>query len=284
MCRPPQVILPRIYPDGREIVNRHGAPGYMRNTGRCTVSLSRLRQDWETLATLDPLWAILSDPSRRWGKWDLSEFLLTGDRQIAEVMRDADRLGYPREREVALDFGCGVGRNTRALAQYFRTCYGVDISDTMIARAREVNESVPGCEFVVNSTAGLTMFHDASVDMVYTCLVLQHMPNARVIKSYIAEFLRILRRDGLLVFQLLCSLPLKNRLQLRRRLFGLLSALGVNTRFLYERLGLYPIRIVVVPEREVMAFLDGIGAKVLEVRAGPATDEVYKSRTYYVTK
>lgn len=99
-----------------------------------------------------------------------------------------------------------------------------------------------------------------------------------------AEFIRILRRDGLLVFQLLCSLPLKNRLQLRRRLFGLLNALGVNTRFLYEKLHLYPIRIIAVPEQDVMAFLGEIAAKVLEVRAGPATAEIYKSRTYYVTK
>lgn len=248
------------------------------------MSLGRLRHDWEALATLDPLWAILSDPSRRFGKWDLSEFLRTGDRQIAEVMRHADRLGYPRQRQVALDFGCGVGRNTRALATYFRTCHGVDISDTMIARAREIHKSAPGCEFAVNSTPGLPMFHDESVDMVYTTLVLQHMPNTRVIKSYIAEFTRILRRDGLLVFQLLCALPLKNRLQLRRRLFGLLSALGLTSRFLYEKLQLYPIRIVVVPEREVMAFLGEIGARVLEVQAGPAADEAYKSRTFYVTK
>ena len=248
------------------------------------MSLRGLRQDWEALATLDPLWAILSDPSRRFGKWDLNEFLLTGDRQIAEVMSHADRLGYPRKREVALDFGCGIGRNTRALAKYFRKCHGVDISATMISQAREINESVPGCEFLVNSTAGLAMFPDESVDMVYTALVLQHMPNTRVIKSYIAEFVRILRRDGLLVFQLLCALPLKNRFQLRRRLFGLLSALGVNTRFLYERLLLHPIRIVVVPEREVTAFLGEMGARVLEVHPGPAAVEVYKSRTYYVTK
>jgi hypothetical protein len=86
------------------------------------------------------------------------------------------------------------------------------------------------------------------------------------------------------VFQLLCALPLKNRFQLRRRLFGLLSALGVNTRFLYEKLLLHPMRIVVVPEREVTAFLSEMGAKVLEVHPGPAAVEVYKSRTYYVSK
>jgi SAM-dependent methyltransferase len=248
------------------------------------MSLRRLRRDWESLAALDPLWAILSDPTRRFGKWDLNEFLLTGETQIAAVMRHAGELGYPRNRGLALDFGCGVGRATRALGTYFPTCYGIDISETMITQAREINHTSAACEFMVNTSDNLRVFPADHFDMIYTCGVLQHMPNKGVIKSYVSEFLRTLKEGGLLVCQVLCALPLRNQLQIRRRLFGLLSRVGVKDRFLYETLGLHPIRIVPIPERELIGFLGSIGANILDVQSDPAASAAYKSRTFYVTK
>lgn len=247
------------------------------------MSLRRLRRDWESLAALDPLWAILSDPARRFGKWDLREFLLTGEHQIAAVMRRAGDLGYPRNRELALDFGCGVGRATRALGTYFPKCYGLDISETMISKAREIHHP-PACEFMVNTSDNLRVFPDDHFDMIYTCGVLQHVPNKRIIKSYVSEFVRTLKAGGLLVCQVLCSLPLKNRLQIRRRLFGLLSRMGVDERFLYGTLGLHPIRIVPIPERELVGFLDSVGADILDVQSDAASSTAYSSRTFYVTK
>ena len=44
------------------------------------------RREWEELAELDPLWAVLSEPDRKGGRWDLDAFLATGE---VEVERDA---------------------------------------------------------------------------------------------------------------------------------------------------------------------------------------------------
>jgi ubiquinone/menaquinone biosynthesis C-methylase UbiE len=99
-------------------------------------------------------------------------------------MGSAARLGYPSGREAALDFGCGVGRLTRALAKDFRRCYGVDISESMIAKARELNQSLPGCEFVLNTQGDLALFPDNHFDMIYTCRVLQHLPSRATIKLH----------------------------------------------------------------------------------------------------
>lgn len=52
-------------------------------------------------------------------------------------MECAATLGHPRERGVALDFGCGVGRLTRALAAFFDRATGVDISSSMIEEAKK---------------------------------------------------------------------------------------------------------------------------------------------------
>ena len=49
----------------------------------------------------------------------MEEFFRTGEIEAAEVVSDARALGVPRRFGAALDFGCGVGRITQALAHHF---------------------------------------------------------------------------------------------------------------------------------------------------------------------
>ena len=49
-------------------------------------ALERHRRDWEQLAEVDPLWAILAAPDARGGRWKLDEFFATGEAEIAEVL------------------------------------------------------------------------------------------------------------------------------------------------------------------------------------------------------
>lgn len=229
------------------------------------MNLQRHRQDWEDLGRVDPLWAIHTDPSRRYGKWDLAEFYATGERDVAEVMATAHRLGLPAARGSALDFGCGVGRLTRALAGHFRESVGVDISAAMIEQARELNRDVPGCRFVLNTEDRLPTFADETFDLVYTKWVLQHLPSRSLFEGYLRELVRVLRRDGLLVLQVRTGLTLKARLQLGRRLYAALRVVGLGEDLLYHRLGLNPIRMMVVREEDVTDLLAAQGARVVEV-------------------
>jgi ubiquinone/menaquinone biosynthesis C-methylase UbiE len=248
------------------------------------MSLRKHRQDWEELSGMDPYWAVLSDDRYKCGKWDPTEFFRIGDDVIRQVLGVAERLGYPRHRERALDFGCGVGRLTRALAQHFDQCSGVDISANMIARAREFNQEIPNCEFIHNDAEDLRLFADDQFDMVFTTIVLQHIPGEARIKSYVADFVRILKPDGLLVFQLPSHIPPRLRIQLRRRVYGLLRHVGVHQRYLHERFSLNPIRMSAIPEAEITSFLDALGAKVLHVEADSNCGPRVQSRTYYATK
>jgi trans-aconitate methyltransferase len=248
------------------------------------MSWRKHRQDWEELSGMDPYWAVLSDDRYKCGKWDADEFFGYGEETIGCVLEVAERLGYPRYRERALDFGCGVGRLTRALAGRFDQCYGVDISANMVARAREFNQHLPNCEFIVNDAEHLRIFPDNHFDMVYTMIVLQHIPGAARIKSYVAEFVRTLKPDGLLVFQLPSYIPPRLKLQVRRRVYRLLRIVGVQQRFLHERLNLNPIRMNAIPEEEMTAFLRASGAKVLQVETDWNCGPRVQSRCYYVTK
>ena len=138
------------------------------------MSLSKHKRDWDELGRVDPLWAILTSPEQRCGKWDLREFFACGASEIGHVMQQATRLGFPRYRHAALDFGCGVGRLTRALAEHFDRCVGVDIADSMISHAREWHRDWPTCHFVLNTAGDLRSFEDKSFDLVYSNIVLQH--------------------------------------------------------------------------------------------------------------
>jgi SAM-dependent methyltransferase len=247
-------------------------------------SLRRHQRDWEDLGDLDPCWAILAYPERRFGRWDLDEFFRSGEVEIGRLTADMQRLGYPLKRERALDFGCGVGRLTRALAPHFRHCYGVDVSAPMIAAARKLNTAFPNCEFVLNGDPDLRMFPRDHFDLIYSVLVLQHLPTRAAIAAYVTDFVRVLAPGGLLVCQIPSHIPLRRRLQPRRRLYGILRTFGIAPRVLYNRLGLFPMRMTAMPEQDVRALLTAAGARVLEASADAMASTAIESRTYYVTK
>ena len=47
----------------------------------------------------------------------------------------------PVDNQSALDFGCGVGRLSHALADLFLNVTGIDVSPTMVAKANELNNN-----------------------------------------------------------------------------------------------------------------------------------------------
>jgi ubiquinone/menaquinone biosynthesis C-methylase UbiE len=251
------------------------------------LQVDQQQQDWNELADLDPYWAVLTRPDKRFGRWESEEFFATGTAEAAGVMARAQELGHPTERRRALDFGCGLGRLTRAFAAHFGECVGVDISDTMVARARELNIDVENASFVVNRAADLGRFEDGSFDFVYSTIALQHVPDRAAIESYIRDFCRVLSPGGLAMFQLPSHIPAVFRLQWRRRLYVGLRRVGVPSAFLYRRMRLLPIAMSFVPERDVAAVVASAGARVLDVRTHGASgllNSGLKSSTYAVTR
>jgi ubiquinone/menaquinone biosynthesis C-methylase UbiE len=250
-------------------------------------SLRGNRQAWNDWGSIDPLWAILTQPDRKHGRWDLEQFWRLGEDEIGRVMATAATLGYPAGNETALDFGCGVGRLTRAMARHFSHCTGVDVAATMIEQATRLNHG-SACTFLVNEANDLGRFEDSTFDFVYSALVLQHLPSVEVIRRFIAELFRVLEPGGLLAFQLPTRMPprsLRNRLRLRTRAYTALRAVGFDQRLLYERLSLVPVmQMHCIPEHDVLTHLRGLGAAVLEVQHGRFEVGEVESATYFVTK
>jgi ubiquinone/menaquinone biosynthesis C-methylase UbiE len=175
----------------------------MLQTGEA-VSVRRFRalaRNWEALGDIDPLFGVLSDPTKYGGKWDVDEFFASGRAHVQKLLRTLDDARATYERGACLDFGCGVGRLTFALAESFARTVGVDVARPMIATARRYARPGDGCEFVLNRDPDLRQFPDATFDMVHSCLALQHIP-PQISLRYVGEFFRVCRPGGLVVFQL----------------------------------------------------------------------------------
>jgi ubiquinone/menaquinone biosynthesis C-methylase UbiE len=246
-------------------------------------SVAQTKRCWEELAKLDPCWAILSDPTKQFRGWDLGEFFHTGNEEVSKLIESVERFGYS-SHDTALDFGCGVGRLTRALSKHFTTCVGVDISEEMIGKARELNGDIANCQFKVNASAELEQFEDDQFDLIYTSIVLQHVPTKAAILRYVAELVRTLKPKGLLVMQIPSAIPFRRLVQPRRRLYVFLRSLGFGGSFLYRRLGLHPMQMNYVPQEKVLSFLKEIGAKIVQIEGDCRAGSGIESRTYYVTK
>jgi SAM-dependent methyltransferase len=221
-------------------------------------TLRRLRSDWEGYAVKDPLWAILTFPERKERRWEEDVFFETGRREIEELLVYAGSLGIPLGRQRALDFGCGVGRLTRALAAHFDQAYGVDISAAMLQLARGYNAHLPNCTFIQNADPSLRALPAGGFDLIYSNLTLQHIP-PRYSKRYLRGMAGRLRPGGLLIFQLPDRRQWSRSAQLRSFLYE-----EIYRRYL---LRLEPsIDMYGVPKQRVITLLEKTGCRVVDVK------------------
>jgi SAM-dependent methyltransferase len=165
------------------------------------MELKELQKNWNQFGKQDPLWAILTQHDKKGNKWTPEEFFELGRREIASVMEYVQQLDILQQRSRALDFGCGVGRLTQALCNYFDEVVGIDIAPSMIELAKRYNRFGSRCVYRLNAEENLRLIPDRDVHFIYTNIVLQHM-KPEYTKSYIKEFLRILVPEGVLIFQL----------------------------------------------------------------------------------
>ena len=246
------------------------------------MELKDLQKTYDDFARIDPFWAILSHRQKRGRRWEVKEFFATGDREIESVMRYVDSLQVALGKGMALDFGCGVGRLTQALARYFDHCYGVDISSEMIRLANEYNHHGARCRYLVNESADLRIFSDATFDFIYTNIVLQHMKRAYSL-AYIRDFLRIMKPDGLSIFQIpserLADGHLSGKIRQLKR--------DMPMYHLYRRLryGTFAvIEIHCIQREDLIKFIETSGGRVVDVTENKDAGSGYVSMRYSVAK
>jgi SAM-dependent methyltransferase len=261
------------------------------------ADLADVQRNWEIYARSDPMWGVLMDPGRRGGRWDAEAFFAAGRQEVATVLEHVSGRGVvPDFGGSALDFGCGVGRLTQALAGRFATAWGVDISPTMVELAAQLNRHPETCRYVVNASDDLARFEDGTFAFVYTSIVLQHV-EPRYSSRYLAEFARLLAPGGVLVFQIPDRTepgrtPRERLAHLAERLRRTVG-LRTRTRRALRRAGLLsrPVdtreaaaEMHALDEASVRRVVEGAGLRLVDVQLTNSIDPDFVGGLTYLTQ
>jgi SAM-dependent methyltransferase len=255
------------------------SPGEPRSPETTSTPLN----SWDRVAKLDALGVVLSERRKPHGHWSVDEFFSTGEREVASLLDKCREFGAAPKFGRGLDFGCGVGRLTRAFGFRFSHCVGIDVSSEMILQAREFNKQFANCEFMVNQSRDLP-FPSESFDFLSSLIVLQHIKTEQEIVHWITEFVRVLDYGGVVVFQLPDRPSIRRRFQGRRRLWSVLERLGINAGVMYEKLRLSPIPMNGVAPDKVRKAIQKAGGQVIKVEEDSLAGAGYRSYTYYGNK
>lgn len=240
----------------------------------------RHQQQWEALGANDPYWAVLTDPAKKNGRWNKATFFETGVDEVDCLLKKISLLDIELRCELALDYGCGVGRISRALSIPFQHVLGIDFSEAMLAEARIANGGFDNIQFLSNNGNSLPGVADGSVDLVYSNIVLQHTPRKSQ-RLLIREFCRVLRPGGILVFQTPSHQNMATFSGILHFLLGN-RILNVARRIRYGKGRVMEIHTI--RKAQVLRLLEERGASVREIERYDSSGTAFVSYRYFAIK
>ncbi len=254
--------------------------------GRSKAELASVRYNWNRLAKVDPLWAVLTRSDKQGGRWQIEEFLATGVHLVAEIRRRFEALGVRFGGERALDFGCGVGRVTRPLKQSFRVVVGVDIAEEMIRVAQRIS-SDPGVRYLHSPSGDLKPVDGEVFDLVMSYITLQHVPPQSA-RRLIGKLSAAVAPHGLLFLQIpteSVSDPelLYGQSSLKGALRSLLPA-QLLERYRELRTGAPRMDMFGLARSEVVGLLERSGLHLLSADENDDTEGHVPGLRYYATR
>jgi 2-polyprenyl-3-methyl-5-hydroxy-6-metoxy-1,4-benzoquinol methylase len=186
----------------------------------------RAEDDWEALARREPHYAVITDErflAERLDEEALQRFFASGEGDVAHLFSLAEGYaGQPLKPEIALDFGCGVGRLTLALAHRAGRVIGVDAAPTMLAIAARHRDTA-GLDNV-ELVASLDGIDDSSIDFICSLIVFQHIP-VRAGEQILRQLLAHLRPGGVAALHFALHRPGGTLKRAARRIRGALPLL-----------------------------------------------------------
>jgi len=148
------------------------------------------REAWDYEAKRDAKTAILSMAD---GSVTPEDFFWQDGRDTVKKFLSLDHLA---PQSIVVDYGCGIGRLLRPLAESRPDCtfLGLDVSPEML-NLREETWSLPNVSTLLVEGRGHIPIAGRSVDLVYSFLVLQHMRHHDAFRA-LTEFYQVLKPAG----------------------------------------------------------------------------------------
>jgi ubiquinone/menaquinone biosynthesis C-methylase UbiE len=162
--------------------------------------LEKMRDDWDRRAVENARYYVATGKT----DWTDEEFFASGEQAIAgDILTDPGNIcqGKDPKSMRVIEIGCGAGRLTRALSNYFGEVYGVDVSGEMVARAKAALADRNNAHLFQNNGCDLSVLPAQEYDFAYSAIVFQHIPSRQVIETYVREVHRLLRPGALFKFQ-----------------------------------------------------------------------------------
>jgi phosphatidylethanolamine/phosphatidyl-N-methylethanolamine N-methyltransferase len=142
------------------------------------------------------------------------------------AIQAADRVGGR-----VLEVGVGTGIS---LPSYSKRCklYGIDISEGLLAKARERAAKLDNVEAIAVMDAEALAFEDGAFDVVVAQYVITAVPNP---ERALNEFARTVRRGGEIIITTRIGAGKGLRGAIEKALMPITSRLGFRTEFPFER-------------------------------------------------
>jgi SAM-dependent methyltransferase len=214
----------------------------------------RVRNAWSHLGASQPYFSVLTHKDflpDSMGSESVERFYSIGKREAAGIENTLKRFGLTNPRsKVCVEYGCGLGRVTIALARMFKVVHGYDISANHLALANEraVSAGISNVKFHLCSQDRI-IENLESCDFLYSRIVFQHNPPP-IISALIEASLKSLRVGGIAIFQV--------------PTFGAGYSFGIK-EYLAK-----PQRLIMemhcIPQAEVFALIAAANCITLEVR------------------
>lgn len=181
------------------------------------------------------------------GYWDFAVHILTP--RVCEYIQNP-------EDKVALEIGYGGGRILNAACSFFKEAIGIDIHDEK-EFVENFLKSQGKSNFQLIKTSGDTIdVSSESIDLIYSFIVLQHLPSFGVFEKYIEETYRSLKKAGIaqLYFGSFSYWKLTSKDQKRYARLGFREFKDVSPREIS----------LVVHLKKIKKLVEGIGFQIVE--------------------
>lgn len=152
----------------------------------------------------------------------------------------------------------------------------------MLKLAQQNNSYKKYCTYILNCAPDLKIFKENSFDFIYSNIVFQHLPPSLTVQ-YIKEFIRIVKNNGVIIFQITTGIiGLRNRI--RRSLNYILPTF---VRHFYKRLRYktWAIKDMYwIKEQVLKDVITTCGGKIIDVMEDGSSLPRYRGKRYCITK
>ena len=163
-----------------------------------------IKTTWEDLGEVEPHWSVLTNDKFKSTELEnhRNEFYLSGKADVERLFKTLERNGLDATHlHTCMEYGCGLGRITKWLAERFDSVAGYDISLPHLRLAAQYL-GAQGKENIqlIRVSDPEAVLDFPKVDFVYSVIVLQHNPPP-LIRIIVRELLKALNPGGMAFFQ-----------------------------------------------------------------------------------